>query len=109
MVKALEYYAKAAELGDPVGIYQMGLCYETGHGFPQNFAKAVEWYQKGADMDDTACLTRLGAFYEAGWGVEKDMEKAISCYERAMELGDADAKTFCSITGSLCPRTWTAP
>src|SRR5690349_12715979 len=48
--KAFEYYQKAADMLEPEGLYQVGLCYGEGIGIDENEQKAFEYFQKAATM-----------------------------------------------------------
>lgn len=42
--RALALYRRAAEQGDPVAQYQLGLMYEIGEGVPADAGEAEYWY-----------------------------------------------------------------
>ncbi|KAL0209000.1 hypothetical protein P9112_011587 [Eukaryota sp. TZLM1-RC] len=44
--QAVFYYQKAAEVGNEVGMYNLGLCYEHGHGVPNDLHQAIKCYEK---------------------------------------------------------------
>ena len=44
------YYTKAAEQGNIDGQYNLGFCFENGHGVGQDFIQAMNWYQKAAEQ-----------------------------------------------------------
>ncbi len=44
--RAYEYYSKTAELGDPYGLYHIGLLYDGGYGVEKDTKKALEYYNK---------------------------------------------------------------
>ena len=47
--KALQYLQKAAELGWPAAMYDLGIRYEKGLGVPFNSKTALFWIKKAAD------------------------------------------------------------
>jgi hypothetical protein len=51
--KALPILQKAADAGNPVAMFALGLLYENGQGVNKDYGKAREWYQKAADAGDT--------------------------------------------------------
>lgn len=49
---ALELYRKAAEQGESVAQYNLGLAYYYGEGFPQNYKTAYIWFSLSAANAD---------------------------------------------------------
>ena len=47
--KALEWYEKAAEMGDATAMYNIANIYENGLGVDQDAEKAAEWYAKAEE------------------------------------------------------------
>ena len=86
-------FRRAAEMGDPQGMYKLGVCYDFGKGGLTRYeAKAVEWYQKAAEAGETGAMNRLGVCYEYGMaGLTRDEAKAVEWYQKAAEAGDAIA------------------
>ena len=52
MQKAVEWYTKAAEQGNAVAQYNLGVCYNFGKGVEKDLQKAIEWYTKAAEQGD---------------------------------------------------------
>jgi TPR repeat protein len=48
--KALQYLQKAAELGLPEAMYDLGIRYEKGQGVPFNSKTSLFWIKKAADQ-----------------------------------------------------------
>ena len=86
-------YRRAAEMGDPKGMYKLGVCYSLGKGgLTKDEAKAVEWYQKAAEAGEATAMNSLGYAYEYGKGrLTKDETKAAEWYKKAAEAGNASA------------------
>jgi len=61
-----------AERGDPVAMFELGLCYEKGLGVLQDHAQAAQWYRKAADAGYAGAMCNLGACYENGQGIQQD-------------------------------------
>jgi serine/threonine protein kinase len=60
--KALNWYEKAADLGNGAAMFSLGWMYEKGEGVARDYQKAREWYQKGASAGNEmarAALARL--------------------------------------------------
>ncbi|MBO5959590.1 MAG: sel1 repeat family protein, partial [Lentisphaeria bacterium] len=47
---SVESYRKKAEEGDPEAQCNLGQCYASGHGVPENMEEAIEWYRKSAEQ-----------------------------------------------------------
>ena len=73
--KALEYYAKAANLGFPQAILLAGKA-------ESDPAKAFEWFSKGAELGDNNCMYELAMQYFHGNGVEQDYEKSKALFKK---------------------------
>jgi len=84
---ALSEWSRAAELGNSVAQYNLGLMYKAGRGVEQNDAKAVEWYQKAAAQDYDPASLRLAAMYAKGEGLTQDYAKASEWFRKAFEQG----------------------
>ena len=57
--KAVEYFTKAAELGDFEAQYNLGVCYEEGLGVPKDLNKAINWYKPAAEQGDEEAIEAL--------------------------------------------------
>jgi len=52
---------KAAEQGDAVAQFSLGVMYYKGHGVPENDAEAVKWYSKAAEQGNEGAKKMLKA------------------------------------------------
>ena len=86
-------YRRAAEMGNPTGMYKLGVCYDFGKGgLRKDEAKAVEWYRKAVEAGEATAMCNLGYAYEYGkGGLTKDEAKAVEWYQKAAEAGEATA------------------
>lgn len=91
---ALQWYLKAAELGDAEAMFQVGKAYYFGDGVEQNYNTAMEWYQKAADKGYPGALVWVGYLYDTGCGVPQDYETALEWYQKAAEAGNASAMYY---------------
>lgn len=96
---AVNYYEKAAELGDEYAQCRLGYMYSEGMGVEKNPEKGQEWYdqailqyQKKAEQGDMYAQYVLAQSYFSGDGVEQDYEKAAEWYEKAADQGHAAAQ-----------------
>ena len=84
-------FRRAAEMGDPQGMYKLGVCYDFGKGgLTEDTSKAMEWYQKAAEAGYATAMYNLGLCYKYGQGgLTKDGAKAVEWYQKAAEAGNA--------------------
>ena len=79
----MEWYRKAAALGEAMADYNMGWYLEQAGKLDE----AYEHYRKAADGNDNSAWWALGRFYEAGLAVAQDAKQARRCYEQGEKLG----------------------
>lgn len=92
LVKAVEYFTKAAEQGHASAQADLGDCYYNGNGVYEDNDKAVEWYRKAAEQGNASGQYGLGACYLYGYGVTKNYAKALELYRKAANQGNAKAQ-----------------
>uniref|UniRef100_A0AC34FW20 MYND-type domain-containing protein n=1 Tax=Panagrolaimus sp. ES5 TaxID=591445 RepID=A0AC34FW20_9BILA len=95
--KAAEHYAKAAELGNPEGMYNLGKLYHDGNGVKRDYAESMKLYLKAANSKPinkimvgsgiSEAQHAIGLNYMEGVGVEKDYQKAAEWFEKAVKNG----------------------
>jgi TPR repeat protein len=93
-LKAVQWYERAAALGDPPAMYKMGMILLKGLlGQQKNLGKAINMLKRAADHadeDNPHALHELGLLYEANTGNEKlirDEAYAYQLFRQAAELG----------------------
>jgi TPR repeat protein len=84
-VLIVSLYRKAASLGDPDGLNDIGSCYATGYGDIQmDFDKAVYYYERAIEAGSLVAYDNLGTHYETGMNGARadriDFEKALHYY-----------------------------
>ena len=89
----MEYYRRAADLGNARAINNLGISYFDGRGVEKNESAAFEYFRRAADLGNVAAIYNLGARYDFGRGVEKNESAAFEYYRRAADLGDVNAIT----------------
>jgi TPR repeat protein len=82
---AVESSRKAAEKNDPMGEFNLGVCYDNGLGVPKDYAEAAKWYRKAAEQNLVGAQYNLGFCYCNGQGVPKDYAEAVKWYRKAAE------------------------
>jgi serine/threonine-protein kinase len=95
-IKALNYYKKAAELGNEEACLHVGADYKDGILAKQDYAKALEYYTKAAEKGNPIAYINIGTIYLLSYcnytydgkdlGVEKDIKKAIHNIESALNI-----------------------
>lgn len=78
--KAVYWFKKAAEAGDAMAMFNLGLHYAKGHGVQRDFGQAAEWMRKAADAGDDDAPKLVDEF-----------QKLADAAEKA-EKGDAQAQ-----------------
>jgi hypothetical protein len=83
--KAMEWFEKAAALGDAQACHVIGLAHLNGRGkvVPINKVKAIEWFLRGADKGDSQAQYALAGAYLRGEGVKKNLATARKWLVRA--------------------------
>ncbi|KAF7727770.1 hypothetical protein EC973_007001 [Apophysomyces ossiformis] len=86
--QAIQWYRKAAGLGDVVAQRELGMLYDEGLlGVSQDHAMAFDLLQKAAGQLDAQATLLLGSYYQNGIVVPKETERAIELYLEAGRLG----------------------
>ena len=60
---------KAAEQGDALSQYALGLMYYGGLGVTNDYKEAVKWYRKAAEQGNADAQSSLGMMYASGKGI----------------------------------------
>ncbi|MBR4327941.1 MAG: sel1 repeat family protein, partial [Bacteroidales bacterium] len=85
--ETIDLLTKAAEQGNVIAQFNLGVCYDIGYGVKQDSPKAVELYTRAAEKGNVDAQSRLGSCYENGEGVAKDYAKAVEWYTKAAKQG----------------------
>lgn len=94
LVKAAEWYRKAAELGrSGNAMLQWGYMLSNGKGVAQDVSRAFAMYLAAARLGESAAMYNIGDYYRVGKGGTKNLSAARFWYLRAAMAGDADAET----------------
>jgi hypothetical protein len=65
--KAMEYFKKGAELGDPRAMNNLGVMYQLGIGVAVDEVKAVEWLKRGAETGHPDSMYNVGMCLQQGY------------------------------------------
>lgn len=108
---ALEWFKRAAELGDAKGQYHLGQMYTEGKaGLKESEKEAAVWYKKSADQGYAPAQYYLAILYMAGVdGIEKNPTQAIELLQKAAKQGDQEAIQLLSKIQPQQPQSIDAP
>ena len=81
----IEYWSKAADLGSPLAMCELGRRYRQGWGIEKNEAKAIELFEKAAELGYHEAFFWLSKCYKNGGGVEQNIEKAFEYAQKAYD------------------------
>ena len=84
---AMEYFRKAADMGNGEAMCQIGLLYDSGKGVAKNIDTANQWYLKAGEAGDSNGYLNLANNYKSA----KKYDKAVSYFHKAVEMGNEDA------------------
>lgn len=73
------------------GLFNMGLCYEFGHGTEKNLKKAVEFYEKAIEEGSVSAMLNLGVLYCENKEGFANPSRGLELVKRAAEGGKATA------------------
>jgi TPR repeat protein len=76
-------FGKAAELGDAVGRYHLGVLFEIGRGGRRDPSEAARQYDVAAFAGVADAQARWARLFELGLGVKKDEARAAALYAEA--------------------------
>lgn len=93
-LKAIQWYKRAATLGDPPAMYKVGMILLKGLlGQQKNPREAIGWLKRAAeraDAENPHALHELGLLYESAEPTDiilRDEEYAFRLFQQAAELG----------------------
>jgi TPR repeat protein len=98
---AAQMFQEAADLGNPRGMYDLGVLCETGKGVAYSLENAAHWYTLAEKLGDRDAAYRLGTMYEQGTGgMPRDLQKGRDLYQRS---GTPEAKNRLAIISPRVP------
>lgn len=101
--EAAGWFLKAANQGDGLSQYILGILHDEGKGVPRSLPEAINWYRKAATNGIPGAQFNLAVCYDRGEGVPVDKAEAMRWFQKAAEQGDAKAQSklgLALITGS---------
>lgn len=93
--QAFKLFQSAAELGHPKGLFNLGLCYETGKGTKVDFKKAGECYVQAALKGHRYALYNIGVYHIKGiGGMPKNEKVGLQFLRKAAGQGVSEAQVY---------------
>ena len=89
--KAMEIWKPAAEAGDQVAAFNVGVLYAQGLGVEADPEEAVRWYRQSALAGYPNAQFNLGAAYYHGQGTKVNLAQAASWWEKAAQQDHPEA------------------
>lgn len=90
MIKAQQFYYKAAHEGSCHSQYMLGYIY--GYDVtPPDFEKAARWFKEAARQGHSDAQLKLGFYYHNGCGVKQNYKTAFKLFTQAAAQGHATA------------------
>jgi len=81
--KAIEYFKKAIQQGDPNAMFQLALMYYQGQGVTKSFGKAIDFFTQAVKQGHASAQYNLGVMFHKGEGVDKSNELAREWWIKA--------------------------
>lgn len=87
---AFSNFQQAAQLGYPVAMNNLSVCYAKGYGTPVNRVEAFRWMKAAADQGYPDSYYPLAQKYRLGDGTPMDLETALVWAKRAQQDAPED-------------------
>ncbi|MBP5161051.1 MAG: sel1 repeat family protein [Alphaproteobacteria bacterium] len=84
-------FQTAAEAGDNIALYYLGLMHQKGQGVPQNKMRAAQFFLDSYNAGNTLAATKLAVMLLNNDGVEKDTRTALELLRSAGRAGEKEA------------------
>ena len=92
LVSTVPEIQSLAQQGNADAQFKLGMLYQQGIGFPQDYKTAVKWYKLAAKQGNADAQNNLGNMYSEGQGVPQDYKTAVKWYTLAAKQGYAGAQ-----------------
>ncbi len=84
-------YNAAANGGNILASYNLGVAYRDGLGTQPNVDKALQWFEKAAVAGDDTAAFNIAVIYDEGQMLAEENQTAIAWYDLATARGNVDA------------------
>lgn len=78
---------RAADLGQPRALYNVGAGHASGTGFPADLTLAADYYRRAAEAGNARAAAMLGYMHLVGEGMPADEATAARWFDTADDLG----------------------
>ena len=92
--KALIWFHKAAQQGDVVAKFNLGIMYKKGRGAACDLIEAAHWFRESAQAGDPDAQYELGSLLVKGNGAAKDPAEAAQWFRKSGEQGNTNAINY---------------
>ena len=89
--QAVDFFRRAAGMGDANGLYNLGMCYARGLGEKRDDSSAFLCFRSAAEKGHPAAMNSFGWFLREGRVGAPDLEFAAQWFQKAASLGDPTA------------------
>ncbi|MBS1269722.1 MAG: putative beta-lactamase HcpC [Gammaproteobacteria bacterium] len=89
--EALQLWKPAANSGNRVAAFNVGVLYARGFGVQADPAEALRWYRRSASAGYANAQFNLGAAYYKGEGTQVNVGQAVFWWEKAVDQDHPDA------------------
>ncbi|TPE60059.1 sel1 repeat family protein [Sandaracinobacter neustonicus] len=79
---------KAAERGDALAQWRLGVAFDTGDGVKADPAEAVKWFQRAVASGSAQAHASMALMFATGRGVPVDFQAARDLYRKAAAMGE---------------------
>eukprot|EP00727_Mastigamoeba_balamuthi_P006768 m51a1_g2711 hypothetical protein (572) ;mRNA; f:825297-827416 len=86
--EAVRLYRRAADLGNPTALCNLGLCYDHGTGVEHSKAEAAALYSQAVAHGSKVAHFNLGMCLALGEGTDQDVREASRLFMIALQRGD---------------------
>lgn len=87
VMKAIEWWQKAADLGNANAIYNLGVMYINGHGVPRDPNRAIELFSRAKELDPSLPFPPFGDPSEESRA--KEPSRPLTAEEKARQRENA--------------------
>ncbi|RIB26678.1 kinase-like domain-containing protein [Gigaspora rosea] len=93
---SVQYLSNIIKVEHPLGIYELGHCYQNGIGAKRDAYKAFMFYQKSAELGNSNGELQIGFCYQNGSGVKIDECEAFIHYKKSAAMKNSEGMVQCS-------------
>ena len=107
--KSLEWFRLAADQGNAIGQYEVGVAYLDGDTVPQDDVEANEWFRLAADQGHIGAAFNIGLLNERGMGLLQNYSEAEKRYLQSAKQGHVAAQSQLGTLYATGPKMFDRP